>query len=145
MRVILTFLLLCLFHAAIAGGGMEAEILRLVNEYRAKKNLPALQTNPTIAAAARKHSKDMAARRVGFGHGGFDNRIDKLLHGIKGAYAGAENVAYGSRSAEAVVKLWINSKGHRKNILGKYNLTGIGIARSKDGTLYFTQIFIASR
>lgn len=144
MKVLLTLLLLCFFHTAIAGS-MEGEIVRLVNQYRAKKNLPALQTNGAIAAAAQKHSNNMAARRVGFGHGGFDNRIDKLLHGIKGAYAGAENVAYGSKTAEDVVRLWINSPGHRKNIKGKYNLTGIGVARGKNGTLYFTQIFIATR
>jgi uncharacterized protein YkwD len=144
MKVLFTLLLLC-FSLFATGNSMESEIVRLINQYRAQKNLPALQTNGAIAAAAQKHSNNMAAGRVGFGHGGFDNRIDKLLHGIKGAYSGAENVAYGSRTAEDVVKLWINSAGHRKNIKGKYNLTGVGIARSRKGTLYFTQIFIATR
>ncbi len=144
MKILLTLLLLCFAHTVIASS-MESEIVRLINQYRAKKNLPALQTNGAIAVAAQKHSNDMAARRVGFGHGGFDKRIDKLLHGIKGAYSGAENVAYGSKTAGDVVKLWINSPGHRKNIKGKYNLTGVGVARSKNGTLYFTQIFIATR
>jgi uncharacterized protein YkwD len=144
MKAIFTFLLLCWVHTAIAGS-MENEILRLINAYRAQKHLPALQTNAAITATANKHSRNMASGRVGFGHGGFDNRIDKLLHGIKGAHAGAENVAYGSKTAENVVKIWIKSPGHCKNILGKYNLTGIAVARSKKGTLFFTQIFIATK
>ncbi len=144
MKVLCTLVLLCLFHTALAGG-METEIFRLINKYRQSRHLPALHMNASISAAARRHSRDMAARRVPFGHSGFDARIDKLLHGIKGAHAAAENVAYGSKTAADVVKLWIHSRGHRKNILGKYNLTGIGIARSRNGTLYFTQIFIAAQ
>jgi uncharacterized protein YkwD len=38
--------------------------------------------------------------------------------------------------------MWLNSPGHRKNIEGPYNLTGIAMAKAKDGTMYFTQIFI---
>ena len=84
----------------------------------------------------------MATKRVPFGHAGFDQRIDALLDNIKGSDAAAENVAYGPKSAEDVVKMWLNSSGHRKNIEGNFNLTGIGIAQDKDGRPYCTQIFI---
>ena len=145
MKAALILLCLLLCVQSLTAASMENEIFRLINEYRQKKKLPELKNNTSIAAAAQKHSHNMASGRVGFGHGGFDNRIDKLLKNIKGANAGAENVAYGSRSAADVVKLWINSSGHRKNIVGKYTLTGVGIARSKKGTLYFTQIFINAK
>lgn len=129
--------------AALAGDGdMEKEILELVNRYRQKKNLPALEYDKAIAKAAEKHSENMADKRVSFGHGGFDERIDGLMAKIKGANAAAENVAYGSETAEEVVAMWLKSKGHKKNIEGKFNMTGIGIARDKNGRIYYTQIFI---
>lgn len=127
---------------AYASDGMEKEILELVNKYRQKKKLPPLEYDKSIAKAAEKHSENMADKRVSFGHGGFDDRIDKLLANIKGANAAAENVAYGSKTAEDVVDMWLNSKGHKKNIEGNFNMTGIGIARDKSGRLYYTQIFI---
>ena len=45
-------------------------------------------------------------------------------------------------NAKQVVNMWLNSDGHRKNIEGNYNLTGIGVVKGKDGALYFTQIFV---
>lgn len=124
---------------------IEKEIFELVNEHRVKKGLPALEMNATIAAAAAKHSRNMASKRVSPGHSGFDDRMDKLLQQIKGSNATAENVAFGARTAQRVVDMWLDSKGHRKNIEGNYNLTGIGVSRSKDGTLYYTQIFIRKK
>ena len=121
---------------------MEREILNLVNEYRYKKNLQPLEMIGQISEVAEDHSNNMAKNKVPFGHAGFDDRIDGLLKNIKGANAAAENVAYGNIDAEAVVDMWLNSKGHRKNIEGNYNLTGIGISEEKDGRLYFTQIFV---
>jgi uncharacterized protein YkwD len=134
-------LAISIYHAGAQSAGMEREILRLVNKHRAKKGLSALENHGSIAAAADKHSRSMASRRT-MSHAGFDGRTDKLLKSINGANAAAENVAYGSKTAEAVVNMWLNSKGHRKNIEGNFNLTGIGIARSRDGVLYYTQIFI---
>ena len=54
----------------------------------------------------------------------------------------AENLAYGELSAEAVVKGWINSPGHKKNIEGNYTLTGIGTYQDAKGVIYFTQLFM---
>jgi uncharacterized protein YkwD len=142
--VCLFFLLCPLFSgAAFAGqGNMEDDILSLINTFRKKQGLAALQMNDDIADAARRHSKDMATGRVPFGHDGFDERTGDLIKKLKPANAAAENVAYGAQSAGQVVDMWLHSKGHRKNIMGNYNLTGIGIAKGRDGTYYFTQIFI---
>lgn len=145
LRLILLTILgigLLVTHAgAQSSASMERDILVLINKHRAKKGLEPLQSHGSIATAAEKHSRYMASKRV-LGHTGFDSRTGKLLKSIDGANSAAENVAYGSQDAAGVVKMWLNSRGHRKNIEGKYNLTGIGVARSRDGTPYFTQIFI---
>jgi uncharacterized protein YkwD len=145
MKLVILLLSIILLSQPMMASSMEKEVFRLINQYRNKKKLPNLAYDGRIASAAAKHSRDMASHRVGFGHSGFDNRMDKLLKNIKGANAAAENVAYGAKTAERVVDMWINSSGHRKNIVGKYTLTGVGIARGKNGTLYFTQIFINVR
>ena len=62
--------------------------------------------------------------------------------------AAAENVAYNSGysdPATQAVQGWLKSTGHRQNLEGNYNLTGIGIAKNAKGEYYFTQIFILSR
>jgi len=124
---------------------MEQSILDEVNAYRATKRLKPLQMVSLISEAALKHSKDMGSKKVAFGHDGFDSRMDKVMGKIENANACAENVAFGKFTAQEVVKRWIQSPGHRKNIEGTYNLTGIGVARGKDGYPYFTQIFINQR
>ena len=124
---------------------MEQAILQEVNAYRTSKRLKPLQMVPLITDAATKHSKDMGRGRVAFGHDGFDERMDKVMRKIDNANACAENVAFGKFTAQEVVKRWIQSPGHRKNIEGNYNLTGIGVVRGKDGYPYFTQIFINQR
>lgn len=121
--------------------GLEDQILVLINQYRQKKGLPALTANPVIETEARRHTVSMASKKAPFGHDGFSYRSKVITTKIPGVTATAENVAYGSRSAEEVVNGWINSPGHRKNIEGKYRLTGIGVARDSKSTLYFTQIF----
>lgn len=120
---------------------IEEEILSWVNKYRESKSLPALQMNNAISEQAFRHSEEMAGKRVAFGHDGFQERVRNIIQKIGTLRASAENVAYGKLSPEEVVSLWVKSPGHRKNIEGKYTLTGIGVAKASDGSLYFTQIF----
>jgi uncharacterized protein YkwD len=68
-----------------------------------------------------------------------------LYSQIKQCEGGAENVAYNYKNAQDVVRNWIASSGHRRNIEGNYNLTGIGLARDRRGKLYFTQIFLRTK
>jgi uncharacterized protein YkwD len=138
-------LMLLIASITVQAQSLENEILNLVNQHRIRKHLEPLAFNKDIEKAAFKHSKDMAKGKVPFGHTGFDERMDDLMKNLKGANAAAENVAYGPETAAGVVEMWLNSPGHKKNIEGKYNLTGIGTSRSKDGTLYFTQIFIRKK
>ncbi len=100
--------------------------------------------NASMNAEAQKHSTNMASRRTSFSHNGFDGRIKRISSSLHGVYNAAENVAMGSRTAREVVNSWLTSPMHRKNIEGKYNLTGIGVAADKKGILYYTQIFVSN-
>ncbi len=121
---------------------MAADILTYVNEYRRQKGLAQLQANDVISLAADRHSKNMAAQNIPFGHDGFDDRMAGIAKQVKPSNAFAENVAYGAKTAHEAVDMWLHSKGHRENIEGNYNLTGIGIVKGADGNLYFTEIFV---
>jgi uncharacterized protein YkwD len=126
----------------ITAGALEQDILREVNDYRRKKGLPALKSNSVIATEASVHSHAMARKQVAFGHGGYGTRVQRISQRLEGILGSAENVAVGNMSAAEVVKRWINSPTHRKNIEGSYNLTGIGVSKDVTGRFYYTQLFI---
>ncbi|MDJ0658813.1 MAG: CAP domain-containing protein [Crocosphaera sp.] len=126
---------------------LEQEINRRVNQYRLSKNLPPLTMNAEISYVARQHSRDMASKKATFSHDGFDNRAKAVGKTIP-YRSFAENLAYIKGYpdlADVAVKGWINSPGHRKNMEGKFNLTGVGIAKNSDGEYYFTQLFLLQR
>lgn len=126
---------------------VEQATFTKINQYRASKGLPPLTTNAKITEQARAHSQAMASGRVPFSHNGFDQRVKAIATVV--AYSGAaENVAYNqgyTDPASQAVQGWIKSTGHRTNIEGRYDLTGIGVAKNAKGEYYFTQIFIRRR
>ncbi len=121
---------------------MASEILVYINQYRVQHGLSKLVMNPILAREAMVHSLDMAKHVVPFGHDGFMQRMQDLHQKIPNSLSGAENVAYNFKSAKIVADGWIHSSGHRHNIMGHYNLTGIAIARDNQGRPYFTQMFL---
>ncbi len=124
---------------------MNEQILKLVNEHRKSIGKGAFQMIDIASAQAAKHSADMMKGAMPFGHQGFDDRVDAVKKSIGFISAAAENVAYGQMSAEEVVDGWLHSPGHRANIEGDYNLTGIGISQNSDGVIYFTQLFVLKK
>ena len=143
--LVIFFMILFSLSAAYAESSdkaMSSEILRYVNQYRAQHGLGPLTMNTTITHEARRHSQDMATHAVPFGHDGFNQRMHYLRDQVLNASSGAENVAYNYKTAKVVVDGWIHSPSHRRNILGHYNMTGIGIARDKEGRIYYTQMFL---
>ena len=97
-----------------------------------------------ISAEAREHSADMARAGKAISHRGFNQRLQDIRKKIP-YRAAAENVAAAvgyEDPARTVVEGWKNSPDHRKNMLGDFSLTGIGIAQSKDGGYFFTEIFL---
>ena len=126
---------------------LEHHVHRLVNEHRTAQGLSPLAFNPEVSAIARRHSQDMATGRVGFSHGGFESRGKKIAGFIAQPGVG-ENVAANngesSRAGDMAVTDWLESPGHRRNIEGSYELTGVGVAQGPDGMYYFTQLFVRS-
>ncbi len=150
-RLIFAFLAFILFSLQVCSqtteqisreGQLQQSVLDYVNQYRRNRGLAPLKMMPLITEEALKHSKNIADGRVDFGHDGFEGRADRLMSQIELSNAIAENVAYGKFTAQEVVNRWLQSAGHRKNIEGKFNLTGVGIIRRADGYLFFTQIFM---
>ena len=131
--------------AAVRSRGHATEeelIVHYVNLYRMKHHLAPLKINAAITQEAYKHSNNMASKRLGFGHSGFSGRVKRLYQKIPFCTGAAENVAFWRVGAKQLVDGWIASPGHRRNIEGNYNLTGVGIVHSRKGWAYFTQIFV---
>jgi len=127
---------------------LEAAVLAAVNQERQAHGRAPLVTNDWLAAEARKHSQAMATGRVTFGHDGFQGRFVAAQKAI-GAVGFGENVAYDyshkPNVVAEVVRNWMASPVHRKNILGDYIVTGIGIHPGEGGKIYFTQLFARQR
>ena len=116
----------------------ELKVLELVNNERIKNGLGKLELKEDLSTVARNHSMDMAKNNY-FSHTNLKGQtpFDRLKSaGISYSYAG-ENIASGQTTPEAVVNAWMNSEGHRKNILNS-NFTKIGIGYYNR---YWTQVF----
>lgn len=126
---------------------LEKSVHEQVNQYRAGRNLPPLKLDSRISERCRAHSLAMASDRVTFSHDGFEERVKAI--GKQILYrAAAENLAYNfgySDPVKPAVEGWIKSPGHRKNMEGEFDLTGVGIVQNAKGEYYFTQIFIRRR
>ena len=122
----------------------ENEVIRLTNLERTKRGLPALTTNWQLSRVARYKSQDMINKNY-FDHMSptYGSPFTMMQSfGLKFSAAG-ENIAYGQRTPQEVVTAWMNSPGHRANILSTaYTQIGVGAAKKANGTLYWTQQFI---
>lgn len=127
---------------SVSAGTMENSILKYVNDHRRSRGKEPLQMLNVASKQAYTHSKNMATGKTAFSHNGYDQRIAAIEQSIGSTSASAENVAYGNLTAKGVVDVWLNSPGHKKNMEGSYNLTGIGVSKDRQGALYFTQIFL---
>jgi uncharacterized protein YkwD len=127
---------------SVVSSHMDNDILGYINQHRRSIGRAPLEMLGAASEQAYIHSKEMALHKTGFGHDGFDTRVAHIIISAGRMSAWAENVAYGNQSAEEVVKGWLNSPPHKKNIEGNYTLTGIGVYKDRDGTIFFTQIFL---
>lgn len=119
----------------------ESEVVRLVNEERAKHGLKALTSDWQLSRVARIKSQDMKDNGY-FSHTSpvYGSPFDMMKSfGISYKRAG-ENIAKGQATPQSVVKAWMNSSGHRANILNS-SYTHIGVGYVKSGN-YWTQMFI---
>lgn len=123
---------------------LETEVVRLVNVERSKRGLQQLTQNWELSRVARYKSQDMINK------GYFDHQSPtygspfRMMEsfGIRFS-AAAENIAYGQRTPQEVMTSWMNSAGHRSNILSaSFSQIGVGAAKDSKGNIYWTQMFI---
>ena len=103
----------------------EMSVISQANAQRARHGLPPLSVDSQLMSSASRHAQWMASNR-------------NLSHG-RGV---AENIAMGQTSASEAMRSWMNSSGHRANILGSgYTRIGVAVAYSSNGTPYWCQQF----
>ncbi|WP_369405010.1 CAP domain-containing protein [Piscibacillus salipiscarius] len=121
----------------------EQKVVELVNQERQERGLQPLKASSELSDVAREKSRDMAKNNY-FSHTSptYGSPFDMMKQfGIDYRTAG-ENIAMGQTTPEQVMNGWMNSDGHRKNILSS-NFTHIGVGYvESNGQTYWTQMFI---
>jgi uncharacterized protein YkwD len=109
----------------IGTSSAESSVISQTNAQRARHGLPPLSVDPQLMSSARRHAQWMASSR-------------NLSHGT----GVAENIAMGQSSVSEAMQSWMNSSGHRANILGGgYTRIGVAVAYTSNGTAYWCQQF----
>ena len=124
---------------AVPAGGLNRQLFDLVNADRAANGLPGFQWDAQLGGLAQEWSQQMASTGS-FRHRDLNAVINRA--GFSSYRRLGENILLGScgMSADQVERAWMNSPGHRANIVGNYNLAGIGTV-CRDGRLWATQNF----
>ncbi|MGP3985842.1 CAP domain-containing protein [Streptomyces sp. 3N207] len=129
---------------ASGSSGLQDQIVGLVNEERQKAGCKPVTADAKLTKAAQAHSEDMAEHsnmsHTGSDGSSPDDRIERA--GYSWSTYG-ENVAYGYSSPESVMEGWMNSSGHRANILN-CDFKEIGVGHAQPGH-YWTQDFATAR
>ncbi len=122
----------------------EQRVIQLCNAQRARYGVSALSQDNKLMQLCKMKSQDMAYRNY-FSHNSpvYGSAFNMMkTYGVR-FVAAAENIAEGQKTPDAVVTSWMNSAGHRANILNKlYKQIGVGIATDRYGRLVWTQMFI---
>lgn len=132
-----------------AGGGgsgmseLERGVLARINAYRAERGRAPLKRHTGLQVLAEGHAEEMMARRK-LSHDGFERRAQAGSERL-GLDWMAENVVWGTGGsqgelADRIVQSWIDSRGHRKNLLRDNEYTGVAVARGADGSYWAAQL-----
>jgi len=130
-----------------AFAALEARLMDEVNAVRARHHLIPLHRTDALDRVARDHSDDMARRNY-LSHQSPEgaNPVQRINRGgVTGFTLAAENLGKTNRGdpSREIVASWLASPDHRSNLLSPpFNTTGIGIARSADGFLIYTQVYV---
>lgn len=120
-------------------------VATLVNIYRESQFLRPLVYHAAVAEVAQAHAEAMAAGRAPYSHAGLEDRFSRVAIRVRVQSVG-ENLAAIPRGTVSplnrAVERWIASDAHRRAMEGCFELTGVGIARSPEGVLYLTQLFV---
>ncbi len=122
---------------------LRNEVVAETNRIRRENSLIELSVDPLLTQAAQRHAEDMAKNNY-FSHTSQDGRApaDRIRNAGYQSTCSAENIAYGQKTPEIVMQDWINSEGHRKNILWEpIKEIGVGVASDEEGRIYWVQNF----
>jgi uncharacterized protein YkwD len=125
------------------GNAEEEGVLRLLNEVRAENGMGPVEMDPIGVKAARLHSQDMCEKGY-FDHTNMEGQQpwDRLRDAGADFGTAGENIAMGASSPEEVHDMWMNSSGHRENMLTpSWSRVGIGMFDC-DGMIYWTEVFM---
>ncbi|GAB1514674.1 CAP domain-containing protein [Actinophytocola sp. KF-1] len=122
-----------------ATGTAEDQVVSLVNAFRADEGCGPVKVDDRLTAAAQDHAEDMSKNDY-FSHDSQDGRtFDQRIRNAGYPSPGAENIARGAQTAEQVMQMWMDSDGHRRNILN-CDLNAIGVGLDRNG-FYWVQDF----
>lgn len=129
---------------------LTKRVYQMVNDYRAAHGLRRLKAKKALNEIALEHSHDMSLGRVEFSHKGFEARAQSIKQYARVAYTVSENLFYyqgtGNEDiAKEALQGWKNSPGHKENMEGDFLFTGVGVAKSRKGEYYVTQIFVGKK
>ncbi|WP_275315692.1 CAP domain-containing protein [Tenacibaculum bernardetii] len=119
---------------------IELDILNLINDYRVLNGYSLLSKLKIIKSQTTDHTNYMVDNNE-ISHKFFQKRMNFLIQNTDAKGVG-ENVAYGYCYAESVVKAWLDSESHKKNIEGDYTHFEVTAEKNTDGKWYFTNIFV---
>jgi len=118
----------------------EIETMKLINDYRVSIGLNALEKINHISFKCEEHNNYMIANNV-VDHNDFTSRSNNIIS-VLGAKKVGENVAYNYKTSEAAVRAWLDSPGHKENIVGDFTHFGLAVTTdAKTGKKYYTNIF----
>ena len=118
----------------------ELETLKLINDYRVSVGLTILERINYISGESEGHNNYMIANNV-VNHNGFVNRSENIIKTL-GAKTVGENIAYNYSNPQSAINAWLNSPGHKENIVGNFTHFGISIRENTEtGKKYYTNIF----
>jgi uncharacterized protein YkwD len=129
----------------LAQSRFDAQLLQLTNAQRRQAGLPALRLSSQLGQAAQAHAQDMARNNI-FSHTGSNgsSMVDRVKATGYSYSAIAENIAAGDPNPEATIRQWMNSPGHRRNILNRnYTEIGFGYVAAPNTRYrhYWVQVF----
>jgi uncharacterized protein YkwD len=121
---------------------LSDEVIEAHNQIRAEAKLPALTVSGKLRAAAQRHARDMA-KRSKMTHEGSDGSrpLDRIKRAGYHYRRAAENVAAGRFSVDRLMKVWMDSPAHKRNILGSFSQIGVACATDEDGKRYWCVTF----
>jgi uncharacterized protein YkwD len=124
---------------------IERDIFDTVNQYREENTLNLLIWSNTISKQCRYHSNDIALGNIPFGHDGIETRFEQIKHNFPNA-AGTELIYQqnsGYQFSEKAVNFWKDNQNSNQTLIGNFQRSGIGVAKSESGYYIVTIILIS--